>query len=120
MRRPRASRVTDSLERDYATLEIRPGCSPPDIKQAYLLLLKVWHPDRFLHDPALEAHAQEKTKEITAAYQRIKDAPLPAAGATGEKSLESPAAGNNQTAPTGHATHADRGGRVGWGGASAR
>jgi tetratricopeptide (TPR) repeat protein len=55
----------------YEILGLRPGASPGEIKQAYRDLIKVWHPDRFAHDVRLQQKAQEKTKEINDAYQRI-------------------------------------------------
>ena len=40
---------------------------------AYRRLMKTWHPDRFLHDPALYRLAEERSREINAAYQEVKD-----------------------------------------------
>lgn len=63
-------------ERYYQILEIQPGASAEEIKQAYRDLAKVWHPDRFLDDPRLHQKAQEKLKQINAAYGFLMADPL--------------------------------------------
>jgi curved DNA-binding protein CbpA len=35
-------------------------------------LANVWHPDRFVGNPRLQKKAEEKLKEINAAYEYIK------------------------------------------------
>jgi len=40
-----------------------------EVKDAYRLLAKVWHPDRFQGDEDLRLKAEEKLKEINSAYQ---------------------------------------------------
>ncbi|MFP5213366.1 MAG: DnaJ domain-containing protein [Acidobacteriota bacterium] len=60
------------FNKDFATLGLAPGASPDAVKQAYRELAKQWHPDRFQQRTALElTRAEEKFKEITAAYQRL-------------------------------------------------
>jgi hypothetical protein len=56
----------------YRILEIEPGASQIDIKQAYRDLTQVWHPDRFSHNPRLRQMAEEKLKEINIAYEYLK------------------------------------------------
>lgn len=56
----------------YQVLEIEPGVSKDDIRQAYKDLAKVWHPDRFSNDPRLQQKAEEKLKQINAAYEFLK------------------------------------------------
>ena len=56
----------------YQVLEIEAGASPDDIKQAYKVLAKVWHPDRFSENPKLKQKAEEKLKRINAAYEFLK------------------------------------------------
>jgi hypothetical protein len=56
----------------YQILEIEPGASKDDIRQAYRDLVKVWHPDRFLDDLRLQRKAEEKLKQINAAYEFLK------------------------------------------------
>ena len=52
-------------------LGLGPGASAQEIKAAYRDLAKVWHPDRFAHDPRLQQKAQEQLKEINEAYGRL-------------------------------------------------
>ncbi len=53
------------------TLDLKPGVTPHQVRQAYRTLAKVWHPDRFSNDLQLQKTAQEKMKEINAAYAWI-------------------------------------------------
>ena len=61
-----------NLDQYYKILELKPGASPDQVKQAYRDLARVWHPDRFSHDPRLQQKAQEKLKEINHAYERLR------------------------------------------------
>jgi len=63
--------VNDELDRHYELLGVAPGASALELKEAYRDLAKVWHPDRFSHDPRLQQKAQEKLKEINEAYGRL-------------------------------------------------
>jgi len=60
------------IARYYAVLELDPGASEGEIRQAYTDLMKVWHPDRFLKDPRLHERAEEKTKLINEAYEVLR------------------------------------------------
>lgn len=55
----------------YDVLGVKPGVSDRELKAAHRDLAKVWHPDRFLNDPRLQEKAQEKLKEINAAYEQL-------------------------------------------------
>jgi curved DNA-binding protein CbpA len=50
------------------TLELHRGASADEIKAAYHLLVKVWHPDRFASDKKLRSAAEEKLKSLNSAY----------------------------------------------------
>jgi len=52
----------------YNILELRIGASKSDIRLAYREMCKVWHPDRFCHDPQLQLRAEKKMKDINKAY----------------------------------------------------
>jgi hypothetical protein len=52
-------------------LGLTPGASAQEAKAAYRDLAKVWHPDRFAHDPRLQRKAEEQLKGINDAYQRL-------------------------------------------------
>ena len=54
------------------TLGLKPGASQEEVNQAYRDLANVWHPDRFVGNPRLQKKAEEKIKEINAAYEYIK------------------------------------------------
>ena len=62
------------IDRWYKILELEPGASPEELKQAYRDLAKVWHPDRFSDDPRLQQKALEKLKKINEAYGRLQSA----------------------------------------------
>ncbi len=53
------------------TLGLREGASWNEIRDTYRDLVKVWHPDRFSHDGKLRSRAEEKLKEVNAAFQYL-------------------------------------------------
>jgi DnaJ domain len=63
--------LSTELERAYEVLGVKPGVSDRELKAAHRDLAKVWHPDRFVHDPRLQEKAQEKLKEINEAYEQL-------------------------------------------------
>lgn len=63
--------MNDESNKYYELLGVAPGTSGRELKQAYLDMAKVWHPDRFSHDPRLQQKAQEKLKEINEAYDLL-------------------------------------------------
>ena len=65
------------LSKAYELLGVKPGVSMRELKAAHRDLAKVWHPDRFLHDPRLQEKAQEKLKEINEAYELISSGKVP-------------------------------------------
>jgi DnaJ domain len=64
--------MSDELVKCYALLGVSPGVSAQELKAAHRDLSKVWHPDRFAHDPRLQEKAQEKLKEINEAYDQLR------------------------------------------------
>ena len=56
---------------DCRTLEVEPGASLEEIRQAYRDQTRVWHPDRFPNDIRLQKKAEEKLRQINLAYQRL-------------------------------------------------
>ncbi len=69
-----------------------------DIKDAYRLLAKVWHPDRFQSDEQLRRKAEEKLKEINSAYHLL--ATTVAENPRGPSSRPAPPAEKSQQAST--------------------
>ena len=60
-----------SSESHYRELNLEPTATRAEIDRAYKDLVKVWHPDRFTHNPSLRAKAEQKLKRINIAYQFI-------------------------------------------------
>jgi len=54
------------------TLELEPGASQVQIKQAFRDLAKVWHPDRFNGDDRVKGRAHEKFSQINGAYRLLR------------------------------------------------
>src|ERR687884_635606 len=61
----------DDFDRCYNLLGVKRGASSQELKTAHRDMAKVWHPDRFAHDPRLQQKAQEKLKEINEAYDLL-------------------------------------------------
>jgi len=76
--RLRARWVPERKLRYYRVLGLEPGVSLEELKQTHKDLVKVWHPDRFADDPRLQQRAQEKLKEINAAYEQVLSDAFPA------------------------------------------
>jgi hypothetical protein len=53
------------------TLGLEHRASRNEIHDAYRVLVKVWHPDRFSNDVKLRGKAEEKLKEVNAAFQHL-------------------------------------------------
>lgn len=69
--------MTTNLDKAYELLGVKPGVSMRELKAAHRDLAKVWHPDRFQHDPRLQEKAQEKLKEINEAYDLLSSGKVP-------------------------------------------
>ncbi len=63
--------MQNDSERWLRVLGLTPGASSETIRQAYHDLVKVWHPDRFGTDPRLRQKAEEKLREVNAAYDYL-------------------------------------------------
>jgi len=77
---------------------LQAGCSAEDVRQAYLDLVKVWHPDRFQSDGRLTARAERELQDINEAYAILQASTRsttsthagPAAAPSGSPERESP------------------------------
>jgi len=69
--------LSTDLNKAYELLGVKPGVSMRELKAAHRDLAKVWHPDRFQHDPRLQEKAQEKLKEINEAYDALSSGKVP-------------------------------------------
>jgi len=95
-------------------LDLRPGATLEDVKRAYRTLVQVWHPDRFAKGTAIQFKAEERFKDVTAAYAWLKDNPTSiedlamgrwgdedrGATDTGKAEADSTAKGKQEPAPT--------------------
>src|SRR6266550_2071682 len=64
--------MNDALTECYNVLGLSRDASAQELKAAHRDLAKVWHPDRFQHDPRLQQKAQEKLKQINEAYHQLR------------------------------------------------
>lgn len=55
----------------YKVLGVSPDATDTEIKNAYRALARKYHPDNYQSDPAMAELAEEKMKEINAAYEEI-------------------------------------------------
>ena len=81
---------------DWVTLGVRPGASDEAIRQSYLDLVKVWHPDRFDGNPRLQARAQRELQRLNAAYERLRGSQLPPASPSQSPSSRVPTVSNTR------------------------
>ncbi|MCB1556496.1 MAG: DnaJ domain-containing protein [Alphaproteobacteria bacterium] len=58
----------------YATLHLPPSASPEEVKRAYRALVKRYHPDRV--PEKYKKPAEDKLREVVAAYAAIRKAAL--------------------------------------------
>ena len=59
------------LDDCYRVLDLPEGAAEDEVRRAHRELTKVWHPDRFAHDPMLRQRAEDKLKEINEAFETI-------------------------------------------------
>ena len=62
------------LDDCYRLLDVDSRASLEEVHRAHRDLVKVWHPDRFGHDPSLRRKAEEKLKAINNAHDTIRAA----------------------------------------------
>jgi len=74
------------MDKYYQILGLKPGASEKEVLEAYKVLVKVWHPERFSDDPNIQKIATEKIKEIDEAFKQV----LVWAGGSPEKVKEIP------------------------------
>lgn len=60
------------IRRCFEILELERNASLDEARQAYKDVVNVWHPDRFSNNPRLKRKAEEKLKEINAAFEAVK------------------------------------------------
>ncbi|WP_040957649.1 J domain-containing protein [Planktothrix agardhii] len=60
------------IEKYYKILDLKPGVSLEEVRQAYRHLALIWHPDRYPQNSLLQIQAEAKFKEISHAYETLK------------------------------------------------
>lgn len=76
-------------ETAFQTLGISEDASPQQIKQAWRDMLAVWHPDKHMGNERLRRKAEEQTKRINEAYDRIKDGNFKSSSQNSHRSYQS-------------------------------
>jgi hypothetical protein len=61
-------------ERSFEILQLKPHASAEEIRQAFLDLVQVWHPDRFAGNSRLQEIAENRLREINEAYRILQTA----------------------------------------------
>ena len=77
--------MTSEIHHCFRALELEPGASLDEVKQARRDLTRVWHPDRFTNDARMQRKGEERLKEINQAYVILEQylataSPLPPSG----------------------------------------
>jgi len=57
----------------YANLELKPGATLDEVRQAYRGMMRRYHPDKHLGDPERHKAATELAQSLTKAYQALVD-----------------------------------------------
>jgi DnaJ-domain-containing protein 1 len=60
------------IEKHFRALELDSSADWPTIKKKYRTLMKLYHPDRFAHDPKKLAVAQKVSLELNEAYAELE------------------------------------------------
>lgn len=62
-----------NIQKCFEILELDRDASLPEVRQAYLDLVNIWHPDRFIQNPRLREKAENKLRSINTAYEKLTD-----------------------------------------------
>jgi|GEM_PF-2825103 len=91
----------------YHVLELDPAASLEEARQAYRDLIAVWHPDRYTHNPRLQAKAEKKLKAVNAAFDIVSQHIAKRGCAAGSSSGETAASGTVTPDPKRETRRAD-------------
>lgn len=56
----------------FDVLGVEPTASADEVREAYLALVKTWHPDRYAATPDRALEAEERLKAINVAYDEVR------------------------------------------------
>jgi len=73
--------AVDPIARAYATIGLRRGATARELKQQYKRLVRQWHPDRWVNDPAGQTEAAGRMRVINDAYAVLQRVQKPASSA---------------------------------------
>jgi DnaJ-class molecular chaperone len=59
------------MEQFYQILKLELGATAKQIKQAYVNLMNIWHPEEFSKYPYSQQIAYERKKQIELAYEKL-------------------------------------------------
>ncbi|MGB3532930.1 MAG: J domain-containing protein [Microcoleaceae cyanobacterium] len=62
----------EEIKEYYKILNLQPGASSEEVKQAYRNLALLWHPDRYPQDSRQQLYAEQKFKEINHAHDQLR------------------------------------------------
>ena len=62
---------SSNRNKSLAVLELSADATEEEIKNAWRIHIKAWHPDKFATDKDMQKYAEEKTKDINAAYRSL-------------------------------------------------
>ncbi|MEQ2006001.1 MAG: J domain-containing protein [Limisphaerales bacterium] len=86
-----------TVQEALTILEIQGEPTAKSVRDAYMEMIKVWHPDRFPGDAKFQARATRKTQEINSAYrvmqahfQESQPPPIPEAARAATGSVQEP------------------------------
>ena len=63
----------NEMDKYYEILDLKPGASEEEVKQAYEDLVNIWNPERVSSNPRLQERANEKLKEVNSAYEKLME-----------------------------------------------
>lgn len=72
-----------NIRESFQILDLEPGVSEAEVRQAYKDIVSVWHPDRFSNNPRLRQKAEQKLKQINLAYETVRTFLAPPGGTKG-------------------------------------
>ena len=56
----------------FEILDLDPSVSLQELRTAYRDLVSVWHPDRYAHNPRLQQKAEQKLRQLNAAFEEAR------------------------------------------------